>query len=242
MFLSPMLLKEVDTPPEDYANVITELKLDGIRIIFSNLNNNPRLYTRTGHDVTHLFPELISVQLPKGVILDGELIVPDRNNKPSYRLLMDKIKQKETTLSVQYVAYDLLYYRGEKITQFPLLKRKKILDQIIPTDTITIVTSQWFEGNSQTYFEVVKRYGLEGIVVKKPMSKYRCGVRSGDWVKILNRDYEDNLTLRSDFESWLVNDNKKKVVFLNIQLKKNRKNLYEYYRKFITGNKKDSSQ
>ncbi|WP_169801068.1 ATP-dependent DNA ligase [Halalkalibacter krulwichiae] len=237
-----MLLKEVDTPPEDYANVITELKLDGIRIIFSNLNNNPRLYTRTGHDVTHLFPELISVQLPKGVILDGELIVPDRNNKPSYRLLMDKIKQKETTLSVQYVAYDLLYYRGEKITQFPLLKRKKILDQIIPTDTITIVTSQWFEGNSQTYFEVVKRYGLEGIVVKKPMSKYRCGVRSGDWVKILNRDYEDNLTLRSDFESWLVNDNKKKVVFLNIQLKKNRKNLYEYYRKFITGNKKDSSQ
>lgn len=50
MFISPMLLDESSVPPEDYANVITELKLDGIRLIYSNLSGIPRLYTKEKKD------------------------------------------------------------------------------------------------------------------------------------------------------------------------------------------------
>ncbi|MFC0562456.1 ATP-dependent DNA ligase [Halalkalibacter alkalisediminis] len=231
-----MLVKEVISPPEDYANVITELKLDGIRLIYSNLNGEIKLFTKHNQDVTHLFPEILEVQLPKGIVLDGELIAPDRECKPNYDLLMNRLKSKQvlTDVAIQYVAFDILYYKGKRVTQLPLLKRKTLLDQTIPTDDITVVTSQWVEGNSQMYFDIVKEYGLEGIVVKKPMSKYQMGMRSSDWVKIINYKYVKEKKTSSQGSAWLLDQKKRQTFFvINVQAKKNRKILYNQYRQVL---------
>ena len=75
MFVSPMLLHKLDEPPIDDSGYITELKLDGIRLIFTKFNNQVKLYTRYNNEVTALFPELLTVPIPHGTILDGELIV-----------------------------------------------------------------------------------------------------------------------------------------------------------------------
>ncbi|WP_227938262.1 ATP-dependent DNA ligase [Alkalihalobacillus deserti] len=245
MFISPMLVKEVISPPEDYANVITELKLDGIRLIYSNLNGEIRLYTKNKQDVTRLFPEILDIQLPKGVVLDGELIATDRESKPDYQLLMNRVKSEKllTDVAIQYVAFDILYYKGKRVTQLPLLKRKSLLDQTIPTDNITIVTSQWVEGNSQMYFDIVKDYGLEGIIVKKPMSKYQSGLRSSDWIKVINYKYiKEKITSNKGFDYWLLNQEKSQAFFLvNVQAVKNRKILYEKYRQFLKSKKCNSS-
>lgn len=45
MFLAPMLLQKIDYPFDD-DSYITELKLDGIRLILSKFHNKVRLFTR----------------------------------------------------------------------------------------------------------------------------------------------------------------------------------------------------
>ncbi|WP_332695030.1 ATP-dependent DNA ligase [Halalkalibacter lacteus] len=237
MFISPMLLQELDSPTEDYANVITELKLDGIRLVYSNLNGKPKLYTRFNQDVTFLFPEICSTSLPKGIILDGELISPDFENEPNFLLLLERFKSKKamTRVPVQYVAFDILYYKGRKVTQFALRKRKDLLNLVIPTDTVTIVSSQWVEGNAKSYFEVVKEYNLEGIVMKKPQSKYHIGKRTNDWSKVLNYNYrKEKQTAIINKSNVLLFENKSyHLHFLEFQSTKNRRKLYETYRQFL---------
>jgi DNA ligase-1 len=76
MFVSPMLLQKTDQPFDD-DSYITELKLDGIMLTFSKIDNNVRLYTRHNNDVTYKFPELLTIDIPNGTVLDGEIIVTD---------------------------------------------------------------------------------------------------------------------------------------------------------------------
>ncbi|MDT8861603.1 ATP-dependent DNA ligase [Alkalihalobacillus sp. MEB130] len=241
MFISPMLLQESASPPEDYANVITELKLDGIRLLYSNLHGEPKLYTRHHLDVTHMFPEITDLTLPKGLVLDGELISVDVDSKPDFTRLMERFRSKEhnTTIPVQFVAFDILFYKGKNITQLPLLKRKQLLNQVVPTDTIALVTSQWVEGNSQTYFEVVKEYDLEGIIVKKPHSKYHIGKRTNDWLKIINYKYgkgKRSEIIGKDSGFLFYKERGYPLRLMEFKTKKNREKLYEKYRQFMKHN------
>lgn len=77
MFISPMLLHK-SIEPFDNRDYISELKLDGIRLIVSKIDDQIKLYTRHHNDVTALFPELHTIDIPDGTILDGEIIVSDR--------------------------------------------------------------------------------------------------------------------------------------------------------------------
>lgn len=66
MFVSPMLLHKSEKPFED-TGYITELKLDGIRLILSKFNYQIRLYTRHNKEVTTKFPELLTFEIPSFV-------------------------------------------------------------------------------------------------------------------------------------------------------------------------------
>lgn len=68
LFVSPMLLQKIDHPFDD-NEYITELKLDGIRLILSKFNNNIKLYTRHNNEVTFMFPELLDLDIPDGTVL-----------------------------------------------------------------------------------------------------------------------------------------------------------------------------
>ncbi|EWG09317.1 ATP-dependent DNA ligase [Cytobacillus firmus DS1] len=53
MFVSPMLLhKAADNLPFNDEKWITELKLDGIRLLYTKLKGITRLYTRHNNEVT----------------------------------------------------------------------------------------------------------------------------------------------------------------------------------------------
>jgi DNA ligase-1 len=54
MFVSPMLLERVDEA-FDSDDYITELKLDGIRLLLTKFENKIRLYTRHNNEVTAMF-------------------------------------------------------------------------------------------------------------------------------------------------------------------------------------------
>lgn len=188
MYVSPMLLHKSDHPFDD-DHYITELKLDGIRLLLTKFNGKIKLYTRHNNEVTARFPELQSAAIPDGTILDGEIIVPDQNGKPDFEAMMERFQSTRSEHKIQYCVFDIIYYQGEKIT-LPLLERKELLASIFE-DSETIVKVHWLHGNGEAYFDLVKKNSLEGIVLKKANSKYKPGSRSHDWLKVINYQYAD---------------------------------------------------
>lgn len=136
-----------------------------------------------------MFPELLSINLPSGTVLDGELVVSDQNGKPDFEATMIRFKSKSSSLNYQYCIFDILQYKGEKLYSLPLLARKEILNKIIPNQAY-ITTVQWIKGNGVAYSELVKKNDLEGIVLKSSESIYEVGKRSYNWVKVINYKYD----------------------------------------------------
>lgn len=78
---------------------------------------------------------------------------------------MEKFKSKKSTHEISFSVFDVLYYKGKKVTQLTLLQRKELLDKIIPHNMPLLNKIQWMRGNGIAYFELVKNMGLEGIVL-----------------------------------------------------------------------------
>jgi DNA ligase 1 len=188
LFISPMLLHKVNHPFDD-SEYITELKLDGIRLILSKFNNTIKLYTRHNNEVTSKFPELLALDIPNGTVLDGEIIVTNSEGKPDFEAMMERFQSRRSEHKIQYCVFDIVYFEGKKVT-LPLIERKELLDSILEPNE-TIVKVQWMYGNGEAYFDLVKKQGLEGIVLKRAESKYQVNKRSKDWLKVINYQYAD---------------------------------------------------
>ncbi|MHB8074043.1 ATP-dependent DNA ligase [Desulfosporosinus fructosivorans] len=175
---------------------LSELKLDGIRFLYTTMNRT-NFYTRHKNEVTERFPELVTRQVPKGTILDGEIIISDEKGKPDFEELMSRFQvsspKRISTMSrikpVTFCAFDVVYHNGKKISHLPLSDRKAILDEILPEDLPLITKVPSIMGNGKALFDLVKNQSLEGIVLKKKDSKYAIGKRSHDWLKVINYRY-----------------------------------------------------
>jgi bifunctional non-homologous end joining protein LigD len=65
-----------------------EVKWDGFRAIVST-EKGLTIRSRRGWDMTGLLPEL--GKLPTGLVLDGELVAPDEDGRPSFPRLSPRI-------------------------------------------------------------------------------------------------------------------------------------------------------
>lgn len=195
MFISPMLLHKVNTPFDD-ENWLSEMKLDGIRFLYSTMNGS-NFYTRHKNEVTSRFPELMTSQIPVGTILDGEIIISNDDGKPDFEALMSRFQTSNPkripilskTKPVTFCAFDVIYYKGKKISHLPLTERKEILNDILPEDLPLITKVLSITGNGKALFDLVKQQNLEGIVLKRKDSKYEIGKRSQSWLKVINYLY-----------------------------------------------------
>ncbi|KQL18839.1 RNA ligase family protein [Cytobacillus solani] len=211
MFVSPMLLHKSDEPFDD-SDYIAELKLDGIRLIYSvDSAGKVRMYSRHNNELTAKFPELHSLALPPSTTLDGELIVSDSAGKPDFEAVMSRFqagaKQAGET-PVTFVAFDVIQLEGKRVTSRPLFERKEMLADLVPTDSTQLAKSQFIEGNGVAYYEAVKEQALEGIVLKRKDSRYQVGKRSHDWLKVINYQFADVYVIgyaKKDF-GWLLAD------------------------------------
>lgn len=192
MFVSPMLLlKASDNLPFDDDSWITELKADGIRLIYTRFNGVTKLYTRHNTEVTNRFKELLNLPIPDNIVLDGEIIVSDEEGKPNFEYVMERFQSTKSQHKVTYMVFDILYFEGKKVTYLPLVERKELLEEVVPEDTDQLTKVKWMYGSAVAYFDVVKQHGLEGIVQKKANSKYNTGKRTHDWLKVINYSYAD---------------------------------------------------
>ncbi|MEH7505144.1 ATP-dependent DNA ligase [Neobacillus drentensis] len=210
MFVKPMLLHKSDQPFDD-SDYITELKLDGIRLIYSVDNaGKVHLYSRHNNEITVKFPELHNIDLPPGTVLDGELIVSDKEGKPDFEAIMSRFMSSKDKSRISFVAFDVIQYEGTRVTNLPLLERKEILAELVPNDSSLIAKSLFIEGHGEAYFEAIKAQGLEGIVLKHKDSRYEVGKRSHSWLKVINYQCADVLVVGyrkqpKDF-GWLLTD------------------------------------
>lgn len=105
---------------------------------------------------------------------------------------MERFHSKKSNHTLQYCVFDIIYYKGKKVTSLPLIERKELLMELNFNSNL-VVPVQWMEGYGVQYFNLVKEMDLEGIVLKEKDSKYEINKRSNKWLKVINYKYTDVL-------------------------------------------------
>ncbi|WP_085521777.1 ATP-dependent DNA ligase [Tuberibacillus sp. Marseille-P3662] len=176
-------------------SLIAQVKWDGVRVLTYYDGETVNLFNRKQNNRTEQFPELIEIQNycdASSVILDGEVIALGTDGQPSFHEVMrrdgirniEKVEQRRQEIPISYMIFDMIYYNGEWIDQWPLQERMELLKKvIIPSNTIQVVPSH---SDSDTLFSVVKKHQLEGIVVKDVTRAYQIKGKDDRWVKVKN--------------------------------------------------------
>ncbi|WP_199615590.1 ATP-dependent DNA ligase [Paenibacillus alkalitolerans] len=192
MFISPMLL-ETAKEPFDSSHHIFEPKIDGHRMIFAQEGGEVRLFTRHANDVTTKYPELLT-GIEEDIVLDGEVAQVDpKTGLISIEALNDRFQLRRTdkiaaaaaSNPVNFIAFDILRYRGKDLRHLPLMRRKEILAGIEPRNpNISIIP--YVEEKGIELFRSIQERNMEGIVAKEKSSRYATGRRAVKWQKIIN--------------------------------------------------------
>lgn len=181
---SPQLATLVDEPPVG-ENWLHEIKFDGYRLLAVKKNNKTRLITRNNNDWTNKFKsiaEAVNKLVVKDAIIDGEIVVLDKNQKSDFQALQNSIKNNEAGEFIYYV-FDLPYYDQYDLSHLPLRERKKYLHEIINSTKGKIRFSDHIPGSGKQVFENACKLTLEGIISKDANSEY-TQKRSKTWLKI----------------------------------------------------------
>jgi DNA ligase 1 len=143
-FRPPMLahpLDESDIASLDLSAFAAEWKWDGIRVQAAAGRDRDgrriaRIYTRTGEDISHTFPDLIDALQFQGA-LDGELLVRRGGRVQSFNELQQRLNRKTVTgkLIADYPAhiraYDLLVEGEQDLRALPFSERRSRLAALI---------------------------------------------------------------------------------------------------------------
>jgi DNA ligase-1 len=179
--------------PADYA---AEWKWDGIRVQAVNEAGVRRLYTRTGDDISHTFPDVIGALGQEGVI-DGELLVLNDGRVAPFADLQQRLNRKtvDARLLAQYPAgiraYDLLADGAEDTRTLSFAERRRRLEAFVAREAsarIDLSPLQPFaswpdlaalraeppEGDPRS---------AEGLMLKRWDSIYEAGRPKGPWFK-----------------------------------------------------------
>ena len=186
--MEPVLAKNVMKGPE----FVHQIKWDGIRGVTYIQNGSYRLFTKSGRERTDFYPELQdTLRLLQGqqAVLDGELVVFDANNRPSFQkvLTRERVRNNETLplylrkYPVHYIIFDILFLNGTDLRALPFEQRTEILQAHLPSNERIALTDIFTEGAQ--LFTLMKQQGYEGIVSKKRQSSYLPGKKHDLWYK-----------------------------------------------------------
>ncbi len=184
-YIVPMLARETDQPFDD-KDWIYEIKWDGYRAIAEVNHDDVVLYSRNGNVFNTTYPIIVEalkkINIP--VILDGEVVIVDKNGKSDFQLLQHYLSDNDH--EIKYCVFDILSINNENTYDLPLITRKKLLKQLISSlkKNSVIMYSDHIVEKGKQFFETAVESNLEGIMAKKADSLYAPGVRTTDWLKI----------------------------------------------------------
>ncbi|MBY0264757.1 MAG: non-homologous end-joining DNA ligase, partial [Holosporales bacterium] len=179
--VKPMLSTLVKEP-FDSNDWIYELKWDGYRALAEIKDGKTHLYSRNFQSFDSRFHPLLEElnRIPGEALIDGEVVVIDKEGKPSFQLMQNYGSTQEGMLV--YYVFDLLYLNGYDIRALPLLQRKELLKAFLPK-LPHVKFCPYIIGKGIDYFKEAAKRGFEGIMAKKAESSYHS-IRSKDWLKI----------------------------------------------------------
>lgn len=188
--VSPMLAS-LSEKPFDSKEWIFEIKWDGYRAVAEVNGNKILLYSRNGLSFVDKYPIVVQElkKLKHKVILDGEIVVFNENDRPDFQKLQHY--QENLHLPIHYYVFDCLEADGQKLTDLPLIERKKILKKILPSRNSVIKFSDHVKEHGKDFFKEVSATDLEGMIAKKADSLYSPGVRSKEWLKIKHHNTQE---------------------------------------------------
>ena len=182
--IRPMLAtlsKETVVGPE----WVYEEKYDGIRAIAERRGSRVTLWSRTGHDLTDGFTDVVDAlgALPDDdLVLDGELVVFDRGGVSRFQLLQRR--GVDPRLRVVYVVFDVLRSRGRDLMTRPLEERRARLLELVPQKATPLMPSRVLRGDGERALAVAREKAWEGVIAKQRGSSYEPGTRSSAWRKV----------------------------------------------------------
>jgi len=185
----PMLAKSFK-PEEhkiDWMLAKAQPKFDGQRCLAFYEEAGVRLISRKGNPIDtmpHIVEALVTLNLPVGTILDGELYAHGLSFQENMRLI--KKNRGETSLQVLYHVYD-------KISDKPFAARHGELQTIkwyvqnyvIPVETVNVINRRTL----RLYHEKVVSLGYEGTMLRWGNEGYKINGRSSHLLK--NKDFID---------------------------------------------------
>jgi len=174
---------------------LSEVKLDGYRIIAAVDQGQVRLLTRNGLDWTDRMPAVANAFKTLDVqtaMLDGELVALQPDGVSSFPGLQAALKGgRDGTLAVY--AFDLLHLDGWDLCPCALVDRKAALHRLSDWDRM-LRFSEHVVGSPAEVHRNAGQLGLEGIVCKRAGDPYRVG-RAGSWLKVKCSNREELVVL-----------------------------------------------
>ncbi len=193
-FLAHQLQAEPATLGE-LADWQIEWKYDGIRAQLVRRDGQNYLWSRGEDLITDRFPELASLRLPEGTVIDGEILIWAEGPAP-FADLQKRIGRKTVSaklmaeLPAVLVAYDLLEEAGVDLREVPQSERRKLLETLVESsaqDQLKIsplVEAADWDALTTIRLESRSR-GVEGMMVKAKSAQYGVGRTKnvGTWWK-----------------------------------------------------------
>ena len=172
-----------------------EWKYDGVRIQAVAERNTRRLYTRTGDDISHAFPDILAAMDFEGA-LDGELLVrnPGSEQVAPFNDLQQRLnrksvsKQQLDSLPAFVRAYDILQDGTKDLRTLSFRDRRAALEEfiahqgadrfdlspLVPVTTLAALDDARLNPPAPE---------IEGIMLKRWDSPYLSGRQKGHWYK-----------------------------------------------------------
>jgi ATP-dependent DNA ligase len=208
--IEPMLAKVADALPDE-PGFLFEPKWDGFRAIVFRTGDQTLLQSRDLKPLNRYFPELeeaLHDALPKGCVLDGEIVVASRNGL-DFDALQQRIHPAASRITrlaketpARFVAFDLLAAGGKSTMQLPQAERRTRLERLLksakPPLHLTPMTRDRAE--AERWLAQFEGAGLDGVVAKLESAVYQPAkramlkikhVRSADCVVAGFRWYKD---------------------------------------------------
>ncbi len=194
MMLSNPIDEEKDFAALSPADYQAEWKWDGIRVQVVICEQDVILYSRTGDDISHTFPD-ITENVSGSAVLDGELLVGRDYNAASFNSLQQRLNRKAVSKKMleEHPAfirlYDILFDEGEDIRELPLSERRKKLEAWIKRhpstrlDLSPIIAYQSWDELRGIRAKGADELGHEGVMLKREDSTYQAGRPKGPWFK-----------------------------------------------------------
>ena len=179
--------------PSGAAHLIVEDKYDGIRAQVHHDGTRLAIFTRTLDEITGSFPELHAGLrgLAASYIVDGEIVAWEHGRAIPFTQLQQRLRRKDpgallTSVPVVMFVFDLLLLDGEPQLDRPLSERREMMRRLAFGGPVqqAYATLAAAPDELASRFREARDRGNEGLVIKRPESRYQPGRRGSHWVKL----------------------------------------------------------